>query len=584
MKRVRPQNKLEQAVRQATRPSSALGPAPCKLESNGAVGSSEAWPEPLDIIGAPELVGWPEITADCLPDPLFHYVMAEAERLNIDPAPLAGHVLSACSASISDAWRIKPKRHDHWTQQARVWCCVVKDVGQRGTEMIRSGFWPVKKRDADAYEQWKGEHAAWTKRQAKRKKGNSADDDPEPKLRRFTTSDATIEAASQILADAGGPHAKLTVVADELTAFLGSFGRYSPNGASARAQWLESFDGGQQRIDRIKRGHIYVPNWSLVISGNIQPRRLARMGKDLIDDGLFQRFMTIHAKPATTGINDDQPLPGGVGRDYRELHKTLAELMPPLDADDKLAAASFDHDARAVREKFKELIERLQVDPTLPAIIRETASKWSGLLARLSLIFHLVGLADRQITGATLTPHDLCRVTGPTVTMAASFLKRIVLPNLFRLGFETMPEEGAPAAHARWIAGYILTRRAEHIAASEIGRAYRPLRGKPGEIAEAMAVLNDVGWTTPSEARHDGARWSINPAVHQVFEAAALAERERRMQVRQAIAAEVADLVVDARPENLDELLQQGLSIEDAATQLGISRATAYRWRPRAKQ
>ena len=48
------------------------------------------WETPLDIIGAPELVGWPTLTADCLPAPLYRYVMAEAARLNVDPCPLAG--------------------------------------------------------------------------------------------------------------------------------------------------------------------------------------------------------------------------------------------------------------------------------------------------------------------------------------------------------------------------------------------------------------------------------------------------------------------------------------------------------------
>jgi hypothetical protein len=35
------------------------------------------------MIGAPELVSWPEITPECLPAPLYRYVMAEAERLNV---------------------------------------------------------------------------------------------------------------------------------------------------------------------------------------------------------------------------------------------------------------------------------------------------------------------------------------------------------------------------------------------------------------------------------------------------------------------------------------------------------------------
>ena len=93
---------------------------------HGVGGEADAWPEPLDIIGAPELVGWPELTGECLPEPLYRYVMAEAQRLNVDPCPLAAHVLAACATSISDGLRIRPKHHDVWTQQARLWVCVVK--------------------------------------------------------------------------------------------------------------------------------------------------------------------------------------------------------------------------------------------------------------------------------------------------------------------------------------------------------------------------------------------------------------------------------------------------------------------------
>jgi hypothetical protein len=504
--------------------------------------ATDAWPEPLDVIGAPELVGYPELPAECLPVPLHRYVVAEAERLNVDPCPLAGHVLAACAASISDAWRVRPKRHDRvWTQQARIWSCVIKDVGQRGTEMIRSAFWPVKDRDAKAFEQWQHERAAWAERQVSRKKGDRGDDDPEPTPKRFTTSDATIEAASQILAN-GDRHAKLTLICDELTGFLGSFGRYSPNGAAARAQWLESFDGGPQRIDRIRRGHVFVPNWSLVIAGNIQPRRLAGMAGDLIDDGLFQRFMTIHAKPAALGVDDDQPLPVDIGRDYHELHRALVELQPAHDAEGKPAPAFFDDDAQSVRRSFRPLIERLQIDPTLPTVIRETAPKWSGLLARLSLVFHLVDLAERHMAGEALNDQDLCRVSGPTVDAATMFLRRVVLPNLFRLGFETMPEEGAPAAHAHWLAGYILAHKSDAVTAREIGRAYRPLRGKPAEIGEAMAVLNDGGWSKLADGRHDGAKWAVNPAVHVRFADAAGVEQSRRRAVFNAIRTAVTDL------------------------------------------
>lgn len=521
----------------------APGDWPEGQDANGhEITDANAWPEPIDIIGAPELVGWPELTAECLPAPLFRYVMAEAERLNVDPCPIAGHVLAACATSITDAWRIKPKRHDHWTQQARVWSCAVKDVGARGTEMIRSAFWPIRERDKDLYEQWRREHAAWRERQAARKGKDQGDDDPEPPCRRLTTQDATVEAASEILAAGDDDKAKLTLICDELVAFIGGFQRYNPKSAAARGLWLEGYDGGAQRVDRIKRGHVYVPNWSIIVAGNIQPRRLASMANDLIDDGLFQRFLTIHTRPPDLGVDDDKPLPVTAGQEYRDLHATLATLQPPIGAERKPVSCHVADDGQGERRRFMRLVERLQVDPTLPTIIRETAPKWSGLLARLSLIFHLIEVAEQTRQGAHLEPRDLCHVTGATVTTAATFIRRIALPNLFRLGFETVPEEGAPVAHARWIAGHVLAHQSDHITARDIGRAYRPLRGKAADTEQAMAVLCDAGWAARAESRVDGPRWAVNPAAHRMFAPAAAAERKRRHEVMSRLNETVAEL------------------------------------------
>jgi hypothetical protein len=499
----------------------------------------EAWPEPLDILGAPELTGWPELASECLPAPLYRYVEAEAERLGVDPCPLAAHVIAACSASISDAWAIKPKQHDRWTQQPRIWSCVVKDVGARGTDMIHSAFWPLRERDRNLFADWKRDHAAWQQREAGRKKSDPSD--PEPQCRRLTTQDATIEATCQILAE-GDDHAKLVVLCDELVGFFGSFSRYNPSGASARAHWLQSYDGGPHHIDRIKRGHIYVPNWSVVVAGNIQPRRLSGMAKDLTDDGLFQRFVTIHAKPSVAEDDDDLPLPVDAGRDYRALHETLAQMQPVRGVDGELKPAWFDDDARAIRQSFRPLIKRLKSDPSLPLMIKETAPKWEGLLPRLALIFHLTELAEQIRQGSQPESRELCRVSGPNVTRAGHFIRRIILPNIFRLGFDTMPDEGAPASHARWLAGYILAQQSDKITAREIGRVYRPLRGKPVDTKQVMGILCDAAWTALAESRHDSLSWTINPAVHQLFAKAAAAEKDRRMAIRKAIKKEVTSL------------------------------------------
>jgi Protein of unknown function (DUF3987) len=509
-----------------------------------------AWIEPIDIIGAPEMVGWPELTPDCLPAPLYSYVKSESDRLGVDPCAISAHVLAAVSTVSSDAWRLKPKRHDEWTQQPRLWACVVKDVGQRGTEMIRSAFWPVVSIEGELRKKWQQEMAEWLENNQDKKKGEQ---DSKPHLPRLTTQDATVEAASQILAN-GNEYSKLTYKSDELVTFLGGAGRYTAKGDAARALWLESYDGGPQHIDRIIRGNVYVPNWSIGVAGNIQPRRLAGMAKDLIDDGLFQRFVTIHTKPSTPCADDDQPLDTEAGRDYAALIRAIHNLMPTkkvlslsgMDFNaagaDEYATVHFDDDARTVRQGFMPLIDRLKHDTSLPLIIRETAPKWSGLLARFALVFHIVELAAREMQGEQLDSATICRLTGPTVAAAAAYIRRIVLPNLFRLGYETMPEEGLPASHARWIAGYILAHRSEQIRAREIGRAYRALRGKPQEIIDIMGVLSDAGWAIPANTRVDSACWRVNPAVHGRFKEAAEAEAKRRETVRELIRKKVSEL------------------------------------------
>jgi Protein of unknown function (DUF3987) len=502
--------------------------------------SADSWAEPLDIIGAPELVGWPVLTQQCLPPPLYHYVTAEAERLGVDPCPIAMHVLAACSAVASDHWSIKMKQHDPWTQQARIWSCVIKPVGSRGTEMLRSAFWPIRKLEQNAYRQWEREHAAWKERQKARGK-ESDETDPEPALHRHTTNDATIEAAVDLLSRAGD-HAKIAMKCDELMTFLEGFNRYSPNGAAARALWLESYDGGPQHIDRVRRGFVRVPNWSVVVAGNIQTRRLENFKGSLTDDGLFQRFSVVHAKPADLVDDDDQPINTSIGVEYREIIETLAELSPAIGADGTAAHAYANPDARAVRQALRPLIERLQIDTSLPAIVRETAPKWSGLLARLTLIFHLVGLADRMRMRDTISDRERQEVTGATADQAAAFIRHILLPNLFRLGYETMPDSGEQATHVRWIAGHVLAHKLTSITARQIGRAYNALRGKDTMIMQAMETLTHAGWATRYEGRVDSACWNINPAVHQAFAEQARAEAERRAHMVEMIRAKITDL------------------------------------------
>ena len=500
--------------------------------------------EPLDILGNAELTGHPELTPDSVPATLYRYGKAEGERLVADPVPIAIFEIAACSLAISDKWRIKPKLHDRWTQQARVWVCVVKPPGARGTDMLKAAFWPVLAWEKELRQSFRREHAAWAARMdglkgkelAKAKK-----EDPEPKQQRLLTNDATVEALSQIL-EGENEGAKIGYFADELATFL-DFGRYKSGkvGGGSRAVMLQAYDGGPQQIDRIMRGSVFVANWSVVVAGNIQPRKLAELGIELASDGMFQRFIVVHAKEAEVYHDDDRPTDQAVGAAYRDVINALFALTPPLGAENKPLPCFLDAEGREVRRKLMQLVQRLQHDRTLPDIIREAASKWSGLFARLTLIFHLVEIAERQIRGETLERRDMVGIRAETAAKAGALIRTVLLPNLLRLGFETLPD-GKEQANARWIAEHILANKLSHITARDVGRAFRPLRGKLLEIVASMDVLTHAGWTLQTDARADGIRWKINPAVHTRFAAAAVAEMARRKAVRGLIKRKMTEL------------------------------------------
>ena len=506
-------------------------------------GATDAFGEPLDILGNAEMAGYPDLTIDCVPAVVFNHALAEGERLLADPAAIGLHCLGAASLVINDMWRIKPKQHDpRFLPQARIWTCVIKPPGARGTDMLRAAFKPVEQIAAEHREEYRREHAAW-RESLEGLKGDELKEAKkhEPRQTRLLTSDATVEALSELLKDKG-KYGKIGYYADELTTFF-DFGRYKSGrgGGGARAAMLQAFDGGGQQIDRVMRGSVYVENWSVQASGNIQPRKLLEMGIELASDGLFQRFATVHAKPTPLYVDDDRPINPQPYAIYRDVLKTLYKLHAPKNAEGERAPCYLDAEGRAERQRLMQLVQRLQHDQTLPELIRETAGKWSGLFARLALVFHLVNVAERLNEGEALADRDKLHVPAATAKKAATFIRRILLPNLFRLGFESLPD-GNELSHARWIAGHILTHKLDHVTSSKIGRACRQLRGKPLDISDAMGVLEHADWAAPDAARADGMRWTVNPAVHERFAAAAEMERAERAKVKDLIRKKVSEL------------------------------------------
>jgi uncharacterized protein DUF3987 len=86
-------------------------------------------------------------------------------------------------------------------------------------------------------------------------------------------------------------------IAEEFDSWLGSLDQYRKGEvARDRGQWLAAFDGGPRTVERVNRGPMFVPNWSVSILSATTPAGLARVTRYLPIDGLIQRFLPVIAR------------------------------------------------------------------------------------------------------------------------------------------------------------------------------------------------------------------------------------------------------------------------------------------------
>jgi hypothetical protein len=209
-------------------------------------------PFPLAILSA-KWMGWVKFTAE-----------AAACPVDFVAAPL----LATASALIGSA-RWAQAWHG-WDEPPHLWVGAVGDSGDGktpGTSALHRRIVPVlERRMADGYAdelaEWEAAialseaiRANWKKdQQAALKKGNPPPLPPpglnpgaRPEEPRLLLHDVTIEKVAMVLA--GAAPKGILMVRDELAGFLLGMSQYND---AARPFWLESWNGGPYRVDRIK--------------------------------------------------------------------------------------------------------------------------------------------------------------------------------------------------------------------------------------------------------------------------------------------------------------------------------------------
>lgn len=491
-----------------------------------------AWPKPLDIFAE---FPAPPIEHDMLPGAIADYALDCSELIGVDPALVAFPALVACAAALHDDVKIQPKRHETgWKESARLWCAVVGAPSVRKTPAMMRGTSRLRKIDADlARENRKlaADHADQmdqfkdAKKEAK-KSGTSITAPERPLMQRMIVEDITVEALSEVLKDnARG----VLCIQDELSGWFGMMDAYTggKGGNKDRAAWLQAYNGGFRQVDRVMRGAVHIPNFSVSMIGGIQPDAIRRIAKDMTDDGLMQRFMIVVGRNC---VEQDRPEDEEARQRFSRLVDHLHAIKPSGNV------VTLTEQAHLVRERLMAYANDLVDYPALPGGLRSHLGKWSGLFARLLLTYHAI-----DCSAASVHPCSV-QVRVETAEQVERLMRGFLLPHALAY-YTDILGGSSDLEHSRWVAGHILSKGLQSISNRDLTQAYKQWRGMDDwRRQRVMQVLEDMSWVFPVQeegrpSRRGTNTWNVNPLVHDVFARKAEDESKRRDKIRSEIAA-----------------------------------------------
>lgn len=198
-------------------------------------------------------------------------------------------------------------------------------------------------------------------------------------------------------------------------------------------------------------------------------------------------------------------------------------------------------DAQVHRLAILDLAEAVAAMPDTSSRMKSALGKWPGLFARMTLLFQLIDHADALHQG--IVPSNVMVAPETVARRSAAYMRDVLLPHLLRA--EAVMFSSVQSGHARWIAGFILSREDGRLALRDVVRAYGPLKApeQRNELLSVMQSLETMGWLK-AEAQENPARpptaWEVNPLVRERFARRAAEERTARQLAKARIAATLA--------------------------------------------
>ncbi len=181
---------------------------------------------------------------------------------------------------------------------------------------------------------------------------------------------------------------------------------------------------------------------------------------------------------------------------YRELVGYLTDLAPAVPS----KAIVLSPEAQGYRAEVEQAAEvTMTLSPTATAL-QTHMGKWPGMFARLLLTLHAIDAPDITMP-----------VSGDCARMARDLMIDFFLPNALAIYETFFGKNNVDDRNTRNVAGHVLAHGLQSVTAFQIERSLHLDRV---DIDTVMARLQAAGWAEPVAHRADGAKWAINPKVH----------------------------------------------------------------------
>lgn len=440
---------------------------------------------------------------DCAnaPHPIAKFASDYSAAHGFDRSGVLLASIAAAAAMMPDSYTLEVK--PGWRLSPRLWTVLIGKSAAGKSPTIKAATEPVKSMHAAVVAYFKASYEP-----------DEEDRDKPPPEPALYTSDTTIEALSQKLAN--NPRGML-MLTEEFSSWIGSIDSSGKGEAAKnRGAWLQLYDGGPYQIDRIGRGSIQVPNWGASVLTATTPSALAEHMKHLPEDGLIQRFIPVIL--ASRDFNAD----GDARRAQAYWNDCLKYLYD-------LPATCIQLSSEA-RRLFREIEAELgniaaAMDELSPALASHIG-KHSEMVARIALVFHVFESQPGATVLSAVTLQKAAalmrQVRKHSVCLYSSILGRSPSTDLARALAHSL---AAADPSLQTIGRDWMTQHCRAFAKAKDDRTRR----------EAVQLLEDLDWLNDASKKTYGGwptKWEVNRSIFRLYAREGEHHRAQRAAVR----------------------------------------------------